>query len=243
MHIRQIALVARDLEPTVEALCEALDVEVCFHDPGVSAFGLHNALMNLGDDFLEVVSPTEEGTTAGRLLDRRRDAGAHAAGDGGYMVILQTSDLEADRTRMKDLGVRVVWEVAFDDMATLHLHPRDVGAAIVSLDWADPPESWRWAGPSWQTQRRGDRVRGIAGATLSAKDPAAMAARWADVVGGEAKQQEDGAWTIGLDRGQRLRFVPAEGADGEALVGLDLAAQDGAGARELDLCGVRIRLL
>ena len=35
------------------------------------------------------------------------------------------------------------------DMAGTHLHPKDVPGAIVSLDWADPPESWRWAGPAW----------------------------------------------------------------------------------------------
>src|SRR2546425_11952165 len=99
--------------------------------------------MPVGATFLEVVSPVREGTTAGRLLDRR-------GGDGGYMVILQTADLRADRARLAALGVRIVWQVELDDIATVHLHPRDLGGAIVSLDQPVPPESWRWGGPEWQ---------------------------------------------------------------------------------------------
>jgi hypothetical protein len=62
-----IALVAQDLEPVLENLCAVLELEVCFRDPGVAEFGLHNALLPIGTSFLEVVSPTRAGTTAGRL--------------------------------------------------------------------------------------------------------------------------------------------------------------------------------
>ncbi|MEI6419565.1 MAG: VOC family protein, partial [Sphingomonadales bacterium] len=66
IRLRQVALVARDLETAVGELCSRLGLTVCFHDPGVAAFGLHNALMTIGDQFLEVVAPTQPGTTAGR---------------------------------------------------------------------------------------------------------------------------------------------------------------------------------
>src|SRR5207237_4633997 len=110
VHIRQVALVARELEPVVADLTAVLGIEVAFRDPGVAAFGLHNAVMPIGETFLEVVSPVREGTTAGRLLDKRGD-------DGGYMVILQTADLRPDRARLGPLGVRIVWQVALDDIA------------------------------------------------------------------------------------------------------------------------------
>ncbi|MFQ5351781.1 MAG: VOC family protein, partial [Candidatus Binatia bacterium] len=143
MRLRQIALVARDLDPVVDGLCRTLGLEVGFNDPGVAAFGLRNAVIPVGDTFLEVVSPLRENTSAGRFLERR-------GGDGGYMVMLQTDDLEADRRRLDGLGVRVVWEITLDDIAGVHLHPRDLGGAIVSLDQPRPPESWRWAGPDWR---------------------------------------------------------------------------------------------
>ena len=139
MRIRQIALVARELDPVVDDLCAVLGVEVAFNDPGVAEFGLKNAVMALGDQFLEVVSPFRADASAARYLERRR-------GDGGYMVILQSDDLDADRTRLARVGARIVWEIAFDDIATIHLHPRDVGGAIVSLDRPLPPASWRWEG-------------------------------------------------------------------------------------------------
>jgi len=110
MRLRQVALVARELDPVVADLTAVLGIEVAFHDPGVAEFGLRNAVMPVGDTFLEVVSPVQETTTAGRWLERH-------GGDGGYMVILQTEDLEADRRRLARLGIRLVWQIALDDIA------------------------------------------------------------------------------------------------------------------------------
>jgi len=235
MHIRQIALVARELEPVVEQLRAALDLEVCYRDPGVDAFGLHNALFAIGDTFLEVVSPVQEGTTAGRLLERR-------GGDGGYMVILQTGDLAGDRARLGALGVRVVWEITLPDIASVHLHPKDVGGAIVSLDQPEPPESWRWGGPTWAEARPSKLVSRIIGAELQAAAPVAMAARWSAVLGLAAKALGDGRQAIELQRAGRLCFVPASDGRGEGVAGLDMQAKPGVAPRELVICGTRIRL-
>jgi len=213
MHIRQIALVARALEPVVGDICAVLGLEVGFRDPGVGEFGLHNAVMPVGTQFLEVVSPVREGTTAGRFLDKRGN-------DGGYMVILQTADLAADRRRLAAVGVRIVWEVTLDDIATVHLHPRDVGGAIVSLDQPRPPDAWRWGGPDWRAKARTDVVRGIAGVTLAATDAPRLAARWAEVLGVD-RRGSDGLERA-LDRGC-IRFVAGkdDGIEAVALVAAD----------------------
>ena len=206
MHVRQVALVARDLEPVVEDLCAVFGLEVGFRDPGVAEFGLVNAVMPVGTTFLEVVSPMRDGTTAGRFLERR-------GGDGGYMVILQTAELDADRRRLATLGVRIVWEMTLDDIATIHLHPRDIGGAIVSLDQPRPPKSWRWGGPEWQAKVRTAVVRGIASVTLESPEPERLAARWAEVLG--VPKRSGG---IALEPGL-LRFVQGE-REGIAAVGL-----------------------
>src|SRR6185503_10543271 len=96
---------------------------------------------------------------------------------------LQTANLDADRQRLGSLGVRIVWQIALDDIATIHLHPRDIGGAIVSLDQPRPPDSWRWAGPGWQDRARQAAARAIVSVTVDAVDPAAMAARWSAVLG------------------------------------------------------------
>jgi len=214
MHIRQIALVERDLEPVAAHLRAVLGLETGFQDPGVAEFGLHNTVMPIGQTFLEVVSPTREGTTAGRFLDKR-------GGDGGYMVILQTADLDADRRRIATLGVRMVWQVRLDDIATVHLHPRDVGGAIVSIDQPRPPASWRWGGPEWKGRVRTGVVRAITSVTIGAADPERLAARWAQVLGLRPGAR---ATEIGLDPGV-IRFVATDDR-GEGIVAVGLAATD-----------------
>ena len=78
MRLRQIALVARDLRPVEETICETSGLEVCFRDPGLSFFGLRHGLYPIGDHILEVVVPKQPGTTEERFPDRRD-------GDGGYL--------------------------------------------------------------------------------------------------------------------------------------------------------------
>jgi hypothetical protein len=207
-RLRQVALVARHLAPTSAILEAGLGLRGPFADPGVGEFGLTNAVYEVGSDFLEVVSPARDGTTAGRLLDRR--------GDGGYMAIFQLpgfDDLQVVRERIGALGIRVVWQIDLPDIASSHLHPRDVPGAIVSVDAADPPASWRWGGPRW-TGRSAERpppAGGIAAVSVAVEDPPAVAARWAEVLG------------CGLDplpSGQAVRFV--EGTAGLVEVVLDL---------------------
>src|SRR5262245_12935955 len=55
LRLRQIALVARELNSTESLITRALGLDVCFRDVGVAKYGLHNALWGLGGTFLEVV--------------------------------------------------------------------------------------------------------------------------------------------------------------------------------------------
>lgn len=172
IRLRQGVVAARDLEPAVAALRAALDLGEPFHDPGVGLFGLRNAVMALGDTFVEVVSPDRDGTAAGRFLGRVKNA------VGGYMLLLQVDDLAARRARLRDRGVREAWAVELEDIAAVHLDPRDLPGAIVSLDQPEPPASWRWGGPDWRRTEGGR----LTGAILSAPDPAALATRWGEVL-------------------------------------------------------------
>jgi hypothetical protein len=193
LRIRQIVFAARDLGDAVARFEAALGLQVAYRDPQVAEFGLENALLPVGDQFLEVVSPIRADTAAGRHLDRH--------GDSSYMLILQTDDLERDRARVDRLGVRVIWEASYADIRVMHLHPKDIGAAIVSLDQPSPPESWRWGGPNWQEFVSNAGASKIVGVTIGARDPGAMAQRWSEVLGTEAPVDDrimisDGALTF-----------------------------------------------
>lgn len=219
MRLRQVALAARALEPTLLALRRVLGLGEPFRDPGVAEFGLQNVVLPIGDAFLEVVSPVKADTTAGRWLERR-------GGDAGYMAIFQTDDLAAARQRVERLGVRVVWQVALEDAATLHLHPRDVGGAIVSIDAMQPPESWRWGGPGWRERCRAEVATGLVGAVLEAPDPEKLALRWGEVLAVRPDRDAQGGYTLPLERGTRVRVVPAEAGAEAALAAVEIAVRD-----------------
>jgi hypothetical protein len=204
IRLRQVALIAPDLDPVVEQLRSAFGIEVCFHDPGVAEFGLRNALLLVGDQFIEVLSPVADDTTVGRLLAKR-------GGAGGYMVIHEVDDLDARLDHLAAHGVRVIWIGDLPDIRGRHLHPRDVGGAIVSLDQPVPAGSWRWGGPDWPTMSAtppGCAVDALSAVIVAADDPDAMCDRW-----------------TALGIAESIRFVAA-GVRGEGVDGVDLHATD-----------------
>lgn len=218
-RLRQVALVVTDCEGTARQLQDAFGWAEPFHDPGVGQFGLTNAVFAAGDTFVEVVAPVKAATTAGRYLERR-------GGDSGYMAIFQMPDLAQARRRVGDAGVRVVWTADHADIAGTHLHPKDVPGAIVSLDWADPPESWRWAGPEWTGGAPAHPAGGVSGLTIEVLEPARAAARWAEVLGLTVTDDDGGAAAIWLpEAGQELRFVPESSGRGEGITEIRLTTE------------------
>ena len=90
LRLRQVCLAAPRLEPVLDDLQAILGLAVCHRDPGLIAYGLENALLPVGHDFIEVVAPVQADTAAGRFIHRTR-------GHGGYMAIFQCGDLVAVR--------------------------------------------------------------------------------------------------------------------------------------------------
>ncbi len=219
MRLRQIALVGHDLAAAEADIRAILGLDYAYDDPGVGKFGLKNAVFPIGETFLEVVSPKQDGTTAGRLLEKR-------GGDGGYMVILQVPEIKEARARIAAANVRVVEQADMHGgaVAMSHVHPRDVGGTILSLDFMNPWEHWEWGGPIWREHARTDVSTGIVGAELQGEDPAAMARRWGEVLGRTPEAQGQ-TWRLALDGGE-IRFVRARDARGEGLGAFDVVVCD-----------------
>ncbi len=224
LRLRQICLVASDLDPIVEELRAIFGLEVCYVDPGVARFGLRNTLLPIGNQFLEVVCPTRSGTAAGRYLDRR-------GGDGGYMVITQCAR-EAQREhrrRAQELGVRIAFEFENPAYSCMQLHPRDTGGCFFEIDWSEgddvPDGPWQPAGPDWQRARRLDAVTAIRAAELQSPDPKGLARRWSDLAAIPVETGEDGNPVLCLENAE-IRFVHTRDGRGEGLAGLDVAVVD-----------------
>ena len=136
MYIRQVCLVAHQLQPAVSELTSVLGIESCHIDPGVGRFGLENTLMAIGTNFLEVVAPVEENTAAGRFLTKRK-------GDGGYILVCQVDEADHQRQCRENaaaLGVRVAYESDRSPYHLMQLHPADLRNAMWEIDWDERAE-------------------------------------------------------------------------------------------------------
>ncbi|HEY4610403.1 MAG TPA: VOC family protein [Ilumatobacteraceae bacterium] len=172
IRLRQVVVAARDLGSTVDTLSSHFGLRVCFTDPGVAEFGLENALMVVGDQFIEVVAPIADNSAAGRLLDRRK------ADVTSYMVMFEVDDLDQRMAELGEAHVRTVWSGDYPMICGRHLHPGDIGGAIVSLDQTDPPGSWLWGGPTWTGHNDNSVVTSIAGYRIAVDDPQAVTTMW-----------------------------------------------------------------
>ncbi len=214
VRLRQAVLVAAELDPVERALRDALGLDEPYRDPGVGEFGIVNAVFAIGDCFLEVIAPDRANTAAGRYLASR--------GDGGYMAIFDLEQLDAARARVAEDGIRVIWRIDLPDISGTHLHPADIGGAIVSLDRSDPYGSWRWGGPRWigHTDAGAGAPGRLAAITVAAREPASVAARWARALGVPLVEQPQPL--LALDGGE-VRFVTAADERAERISEITLA--------------------
>jgi catechol 2,3-dioxygenase-like lactoylglutathione lyase family enzyme len=250
LRLRQICLVAKDLEASVRELRELFGLEVCYRDPNVAKHGLVNAVLPVGTNFLEIVAPSRADTAGGRHLARR-------GGDGGYMVILNCESIDDWRKRLDAKGVRIVHAPTYPEYRGLHLHPKDTGGALLELNHhvggESPTGPYHPAGAAWQKSMRMNVLTAMTAAELQSDDPVALASRWGDILDRAPGLDAHGNPEIHLDEG-RLRFVRASDGRGEGLGGIDVRAADpiglaaaaaarGVAVRDgvLEVCGIRVR--
>ncbi|HJN92065.1 MAG TPA: VOC family protein [Dehalococcoidia bacterium] len=257
IRMRQICLVAHDLDRIQKQIESVFGVEVCFRDPGVGRHGLHNMLLPFGNQLLETVSPKpgEHDTAGGRYLQRR-------GGDGGYMVIMQVprAAYSSYRARVDEMGIRLVAEPGEGEKGVgIQLHPKDLPGGIQELRWnedeARDDGAWWPAGENWQRAKRTEIVDGIRAAEIQTEDPAALAGRWSEVLDEPVGTDVAGNPCVALSDAE-VRFVPVRDGRGEGLAGLDIQATDAnralanaeaigcrTGEDLITICGMRLRLV
>ncbi|MCB1685335.1 MAG: hypothetical protein R3E82_15295 [Pseudomonadales bacterium] len=253
LQLRQICLVAGKLAPAIDDLTAVLGINTCYIDPAVAHFGLENTLMAVGRNFLEVVAPVQKQTAAGRYLERR-------GGDGGYMVITQADTL-ANQRRIRqnalDAGVRIAHEAERDGWHLCQLHPGDMKAAFLEIEYdrfEDFEGNWMpVGGTGWEDKVKQDVTRDFLGVELQSDDPVSLAELWGRVTGLPVSRKGS-ALELRLNNAE-LRFVTAEDGRGPGLGGIDIAVADRAQVlrtaqargcyvsdERVDVCGTRFYL-
>jgi len=177
MRLRQVCFVAEDLESSLLELSKIFKTDVCFRDPGVGHFGLANGLLEVGGDFIEVVSPIKDDTTAGRFLNKMN-------GDSGYMLIFQCDNALSYREKAEKLNIRSIWETDLDNgVSATHFHPKDINGVIMSIDsmndvrWKEKYSYWQWAGDDWLDEKKNNSFS-IIGVTMKCNNSRSLSEKW-----------------------------------------------------------------
>ena len=85
----------------------------------------------------------------------------------------------------------------------LHLHPKQVGGAILSIDNMKPASSWLWAGREWEKDINKSLVSHFSGVNICSPDPDNLLCNWERALG--RKREADGT-SIDLS-GSSINFV------------------------------------
>ena len=200
MRLRQLVIATSQMDLLADSICDLFELKRTFSDPELIVFGLQNVLIPLGDTFLELVTPIKENTSAERFLKKR-------GGDGGYMVIVDSVDLEKERKRLENDRMNIVWyeNRKFESIhgQSLHLHPKQVGGAILSIDNMNPLSSWLWAGREWEKDINKSLVSHLSGVNICSPNPDRLLSNWETALG---KKRSIGGNSIELE-GSNINFV------------------------------------
>lgn len=125
--IEHIALAVEDLDAAVAHYKDVWGLEVS-HRERVEDQGVEEAMLPLGESFLQLLGPTAPGTTVGRFIANR--------GEGLHHIAYEVPDLEGALAELKERGVRLIDEVprrGGRGHMVAFVHPRGNHGLLVEL--------------------------------------------------------------------------------------------------------------
>jgi hypothetical protein len=226
IRLRQICLVAPNLEPVISDIVGIMGLQVCYRDGDVAKYGLENALLPVDTVFLEVVAPFRPGTAAGRFIDK-------SGGRGGYMAIFCCDDPDARGAHANGIGVRTANVIDHPPYHGVQLHPRDCRAAFIEFNHTDGSDdvlgAYPPAGPDWTKSIARDVTQALIGVEMESPEPEILAAHWGRIIGVAAGRNGSGEPELELPNCS-FRFV--KGAR-DVMSGLTFRVSDPAKMRDM----------
>ena len=225
LRLRQICLVAPQLEPVISDIAAIMGLNVCYRDGNVAKYGLQNALLPVDTVLLEVVTPFREGTAAGSFIDKTK-------GRGGYMAIFCCDDPDDREKHANAMGVRTANVITHAPYHGVQLHPRDCRAAFIEFNHTDGSDDvlgpYPPAGPDWQNFIAKDVTQALTGVEMQSPDPHGLAAHWGEIIGVAAEGSGNGEAELKLPNCS-FRFVKG---DREIMSALTFRVTDAARIRD-----------
>ena len=225
LRLRQICLVAPQLEPVIGDISGIMGLNVCYRDGNVAKYGLENALLPVDTILLEVVAPFQPGTAAERFLGK-------TGGRGGYMAIFCCDDPDARGRHADTIGVRIANVIDHAPYHGVQLHPRDCRAAFIEFNHTDGSDDslgpYPPAGPDWQRSIHTDVTQALIGVEMTSPQPQALAAHWGRILDISVTKNDSGEPELKLPNCS-FRFTRG---DNEIMSGLDFRVSDVAAVRD-----------
>src|SRR5436305_4083472 len=193
IRLRQICLVAPQLEPVISDISAIMGLGVCYRDRNVAKYGLENALLPVDTILLEVVAPVQSGTAAGRFIDK-------TIGRGGYMAIFCCDDPDERGRAANAMGVRTANVIDHPPYHGVQLHPADCRAAFIEFNHTEGSDDilgpYPPAGPDWQKFIRKDVTQALVGVEFESPEPEDLARHWGQIIGIPAGKSSNGETQI-----------------------------------------------
>ena len=135
--IEHVALAVSDLDAAVDHYRTTWGIEVS-HRERVEDQGVEEAMLPLGESFLQLLAPTDAGSTVAKFIERR--------GEGLHHIAFEVGDLNDVLGRLKEQGVPLIDEeprLGGRGHMVAFVHPKGNHGLLVELIQA-PPDSDRF---------------------------------------------------------------------------------------------------
>src|SRR3954470_13487782 len=126
-RIDHIGVAVEDLDAALALYDSELDLRLV-HRETVDAQGVEAALLDVGENHVELLQPLGPDTPVGRFLASR--------GPGLHHVAYQTADIEAELERLRSAGLRLIDETprtGIRDSRVAFVHPKSTGGVLTEI--------------------------------------------------------------------------------------------------------------
>ena len=199
--LRQLAMMVDDLPEAIDLYGRVLGMTPSLSG-ALPQFGLDNAVLPAGNGtFVELLAPSSEDSAGARFLQRR--------GAAPYLMIFETSEYDRLIPHLRDQGVRITGETAYDGSRSAFLHPSSCnGAFIEVIEVTGTGNSWPAAGPDWQESAHEPGTVQLRQVAVIVHDLDAAIARWSLLFGLEPTRRFQISFTD-----LEIAVLPLQGRD------------------------------
>jgi methylmalonyl-CoA/ethylmalonyl-CoA epimerase len=100
-RIQHVALAVADMDGAINFYREVWGLELSFREQ-VETDHVEEAMLPLGDSYLQLIAPTSDESTVARFLDRR--------GEGLHHIAYEVDDIQTSLDRLKSAGATLIDE-------------------------------------------------------------------------------------------------------------------------------------